>query len=208
MAQEAPHESKVRLLDAALHVIRARGYAATRIDDVCAEAGLTKGSFFHHFDSKEDLALAAVEHFGAMADALFEAAPSHRAEDPLERVLGYVDFRIAMLQGALPEFTCLHGTLVQETYDTHPALREACNRYMSAHSARVAQDLAEAKRRHTPAATWSPDGLALHIQAVLQGAFILAKARQGPEVAADCLRHLRRYLELLFTHPQPEEKPA
>jgi TetR/AcrR family transcriptional repressor of nem operon len=47
-----PHGSKVRFLDAAMHVIRAQGYSRTTIDDVCEAAGLTKGSFFHHFDSK------------------------------------------------------------------------------------------------------------------------------------------------------------
>src|ERR1700688_2524190 len=53
---EARHESKTKLLNAALQVIREKGYSATRIEDVCEAAGLTKGSFFHHFKSKEDLA--------------------------------------------------------------------------------------------------------------------------------------------------------
>ena len=58
------HESKTKLLDATLKVVRAKGYSATRIEDVCAEAGLTKGSFFHHFKSKEDLALSAPSRIG------------------------------------------------------------------------------------------------------------------------------------------------
>jgi DNA-binding transcriptional regulator YbjK len=56
-ATESRHESKTRLLQAALAVIRAKGYTATRIEDVCEAAGLTKGSFFHHFSTKEDLAI-------------------------------------------------------------------------------------------------------------------------------------------------------
>ena len=46
---QAQHESKTKLLDATLKVVRQKGYAATRVEDVCAEAGLSKGSFFHHF---------------------------------------------------------------------------------------------------------------------------------------------------------------
>jgi TetR/AcrR family transcriptional repressor of nem operon len=43
---------------------------------------------------------------------------------------------------------------------------------------------------------------------VIQGAFILAKAKGSPEVAGECLGHLRRYLEMLFDQPEPkEEKP-
>jgi AcrR family transcriptional regulator len=42
-----------KLLDAAVPVIRAKGYSAARVEDIRAEAGLTKGAFFHHFASKE-----------------------------------------------------------------------------------------------------------------------------------------------------------
>ncbi len=193
-----PHDSRVRFLDAALHVFRSKGYAATRIEDVCLAAGLTKGSFFHHFKSKEEMALAAADHFAAMAGGFFGAAPYQQATDPLERLLGYVDFRKAILRGKLPDFTCLFGTLVQETYDTHPVIREVCDRYISAHAAAVARDVALAKRLYAPKARWSAEGLAFFIQAVIQGSFVLAKAKQGPEVAAECLDHLRRYLETQF----------
>jgi TetR/AcrR family transcriptional regulator, transcriptional repressor for nem operon len=203
--KQVQHDSKVKLLDAALHVIRAKGYSATTVEDVCHEAGLTKGSFFHHFKSKEELALAAADHFGAMAEGLFSNAPYRALADPLERLLGYVDFRRSILAGELPDYTCLLGTMVQETYETHPAIREACNRNISAHAATVAKDIAEAKERYTPDAPWSAESLALFTQAVLQGAFILAKAKNGPEVAQDSVGHLRRYLEFLFAQTSVKE---
>jgi TetR/AcrR family transcriptional repressor of nem operon len=198
------HESKTRILDAALHVVRAKGYAATTIDDICQAASLTKGSFFHHFKSKEELALAAADHFADMAADLFAAASYRSAVDSLERLLGYVDFRIAILRGDLAEFTCLLGTMVQETYETHPAIRAACDRHISDHAAEVAKDIVEAKRRYAPDATWSAESLGLYTQAVVQGALILAKAKHGPEVAVECLRHLRRYLEMLFAQSRSE----
>ena len=193
--------AKSRILDAALRVIRTKGYNATTVDDICTAAGLTKGGFFHHFDSKEALALAAAEHFSLMASGLFAAAPYRAETDPLKRLLGYVRFRSDIMRGELPEFTCLLGTMVQETYETHPAIREACDRYISAHAAEVAKDVAEAKRRYAPNAPWSAESVALFTQAVIQGSFILAKAKHGPKVATDSLDHLRRYLETLF-HPR------
>ena len=57
----ASPDSRTRLLNAAIDVIRTRGYSATRVEDICAAAGLTKGSFFHHFKSKDEIALAVVE---------------------------------------------------------------------------------------------------------------------------------------------------
>jgi len=194
----AQRESKTRILDAAMSVIRSKGYSATTVDDICRTASLSKGSFFHHFKSKEELALAAAEHFSTMAADFFAEAPYRAAVDPLDRLLGYVDFRSAILRGELPEFTCILGTMVQETYETHPPIRKACDQYISAHAAEVAGDIEAAKRLYAPNATWSAESLGLFTQAVVQGAFILAKARHGPAIAVECLAHLRRYLELQF----------
>lgn len=194
-------DARIRLLDAAMQVIRAQGYSATTVDDICRAAGVTKGAFFHHFESKEDLALAAAAHFSQMAERLFGTAPYREAADPLDRLLGYIDFRTAIIEGPLPQFTCLLGTMVQEAYDTHPAIRRACDTYIGAHVARVASDIEAAKALYVPQATWSAQSLALHTQAVLQGAFILAKAQGGPEVARACVAHLRRYIEFLFQRP-------
>lgn len=202
MSTDAPVDGRTRLLDAALRVIRTRGYHAARVDDVCAEAGLTKGAFFHHFASKEDLAVAAAAHFSAMSDALFADAPYRRVADPLDRLLAYVDYRASLMQGELPDITCLLGTMVQETYDTSPAIRDACDRCIRHHVADVATDVVEAKRRHAPRARWSAEGLAFYMQAAIQGAFILAKAGGSPQPAVDAMRHLRRYIEMLFRSPQ------
>ena len=199
---EPRHESKTKFLDAALHVFRSKGYSATRIEDVCETAGLTKGSFFHHFDTKESLALAAAEYWGINTSGLFASAPYRAVPDPLARLLAYVDFRKAILQGELPQFTCLVGTMVQEVYDTHPAIREACDRSISEHAATLEADIAECMRHYGVKGDWTARSLALYTQAVIQGAFILAKAKGGPAVAADCIDHLRRYLELLFVQPK------
>jgi len=198
----AQHESKTRILDAAMQVIRAKGYAATTVDDVCAAAGLTKGSFFHHFKSKEELALSAIAYFDAMAERVFAHAPYRALADPFDRVLGYVDFRATILGGELYQYTCLLGTLVQETYATHPDIRAACDRGMSAHIADLTRDIEAAKERYAPAAPWSAESLGYFIQTVLQGSFIFAKAKQGPEVARANLAHLRRYLCDLFGQPE------
>jgi len=205
--QESQHESKVRLLDAAMHVIRAKGYTATRVEDICEEAGLTKGSFFHHFKSKEDLAMAAAEHFSAFADGVFAGALYKSRSDPLERLLGYVEFRKGILRGDLPDYTCLLGTMVQETYETHPLIRETCDRCIGAHAATLVPDIEAAIRKYGIQPGWTVESLAYYTQAVVQGAFILAKAQQSAEVAAACLDHLGRYLKLLFLY-SPAKKDA
>jgi len=196
--------SRKKLLDASLHVIRSKGYEATTVDDICAAAGLSKGSFFHHFKSKEDLAVAAADFWIVGTTALFASAPYHAPADPLDRLLAYVDFRKSLLMGDLPEYTCLVGTMVQETYETHPAIRQICETSITGHAATLVPDIEAAIRQRGVRGDWTAESLALYTQATIQGAFILAKAKLSREVAAQCIDHLRRYLELLFSpiHPQ------
>jgi TetR/AcrR family transcriptional regulator, transcriptional repressor for nem operon len=190
--------ARQKLLDAAFALIREKGYTATSVEDLCAHAGVTKGAFFHHFRSKDALAVAAANHWAEVTDVFFENAPYHKLEDPLERLLGYIDFRKSILKGEVAEFTCLVGTMVQEVYETSPEIRAACDASISGHAARLEADIAEAMGRYGVCAEWTARSLALHTQAVLQGAFILAKAKGGPKVAAASIDHLRRYIELLF----------
>lgn len=193
--------TRTKLLDAARDVIRVRGYTATTVDDICAAAGVTKGSFFHHFPSKEQLGIAAIEQFNEAAATIFGSAPFSSMPDPRDRVLGYVDFRASILTREIAQFTCLLGTMVQEVYATHPDLREACDRGMSEHVADLTRDIEAAKQRYAPDAEWSAESVGYFMQSVLQGAFIFAKAKQNPRVAVESLGHLRRYLEVLLGQP-------
>jgi TetR/AcrR family transcriptional regulator, transcriptional repressor for nem operon len=202
MGIQSHHSSKTKLLNAALNVIRTKGYAATTVDDICHAASVTKGSFFHHFKSKDDLALSAAAHWGEMTEGFFASAPYHQSQDPLERILGYVDFRGEILRGELPDYTCLLGMLVQETYATHPDIRAACDKGMSTHVANLMRDIEAAKNLYAPDAQWTAESVGYFIQSVLQGAFIFAKAKQGPEVVRENLAHLRRYLGLIFNQPR------
>jgi TetR/AcrR family transcriptional regulator, transcriptional repressor for nem operon len=211
------HQSKARLpkagarqtlLDAALSLIREKGYSSTSVNALCTQAGVTKGAFFHHFKSKDALAVAAANHWAAITGAFFDTAPYHKHTDPLDRVLGYLDFRKGILKGEIAEFTCLVGTMVQEVYGTNPDIREACQASISAHAAKVETDIAKAMKRYRVRASWTAESLALHTQAVLQGAFIMAKAKGGAAIAAASIDHLRRYIELLFQPAKRKRKEA
>jgi TetR/AcrR family transcriptional repressor of nem operon len=198
--------ARQKLLNAALGVIREKGYVAATVDELCARAGVAKGSFFHHFKDKEALGVAAAHYWSETTGAFFAAASYHKHKDPFDRVLGYIEFRRSILTGEVAEFTCLVGTMVQEIYDTNPAIRDACDASISGHAEEIEADIAEAMKLHGIRAKWTAKSLALHTQAVLQGAFILAKARGGAEIAISSVDHLRRYIELLFQPQTAKER--
>ena len=186
-------------MEAAVAMVRERGFAATSVDDLCKQAGVTKGAFFHHFANKEQLGVEAARHWDEMTSAFFAAQAYRQLDDPLERVLGYIDFRREILAGEVSEFTCLVGTMVQEAYQSAPAIRDACDITISKHAAVIGQDIEAAIQTYgIEPDGWDAASLALHTQAVLQGAFILAKARGGPEIAVQSVDHLKRYVSLLF----------
>ncbi len=207
MSNEAPDKpvtenARIRLLTAALHIIRGKGYGATTVDELCAAAGVTKGAFFHHFKSKEALGVAAAQYWSQMTGGLFAGAPYHQPADPLARVLAYIDFRSELIDGPVEGFTCLVGTMVQEVFGSSPAIRDACADSIFGHAATLEEDIALAMQRYGTPLGLSAADLARHTQAVLQGGFILAKAAGEPEaaraVALETAAHLKRYVQLLF----------
>jgi len=193
-----PHDSKEKIIAAATRVFRTKGYAATTVEGVCLEAGLTKGSFFHHFKGKEEMAIASVDQWNDAVEILFSSAGYQAASDPVDRLLGYLDVRFQLIQGEMVEYTCLIGTLVQEVYASHDGIRSVCEEGLSGHIASLARDVEQAKSMYCPNAEWSAESVGFLMQSVLQGSFILAKATGNPDVIRGSILHLKRYLESLF----------
>ncbi len=194
-----PTSARSKLLEVATTIVRQKGYAATSIDDLCKAAGVTKGAFFHHFPSKEALAVAGAQAWTDHAQArIFTDALWMRPADPLDRVLAHLDFRLGMIDGPAEGFTCFVGTMVQEAYTSNDNIRAACDASITAYAERLAEDIQAAIDRHGIGHGVTALGLAYHIQAVLQGAFILAKSQGDPAVARGSVIHLKRYVEMLF----------
>ncbi len=191
-------DARTRLLEAARDVIRRKGFAATSVDDLCQSAGVTKGAFFHHFKTKDALGVAAANFWAESTSALFASAPYHEPDDPLDRVLAYLDFRKGIIGGETFEYTCLVGTMTQEVHDSAPAIRDACAASIFGHAVTLEADIEAARALRGIDADWTAESLARHTQAVLQGGFILAKAAGDPDLARESVDHLIRYVRGLF----------
>lgn len=190
-------EARERLLQAAMGLVRRQGFAATSVDDLCAAAGVTKGAFFHHFASKDDLGAALVQYWTESTAAMFAAAPYHALPDPLDRVLAYIELRKGFLELPLAEFSCVAGTMVQETWATHPNVRAAAEAAVRAGAAHVEGHLAQALAAHPVPGVTAAD-LAVFFQVAVQGGIVAAKALDDPAPARAAFDHLARYLRLMF----------
>jgi len=86
-------DTKEKLTQAALGLIWESGYGATSVDDICAKAGVKKGSFYHFFKSKADLEVAALEAHWQRNKQMWNDLFSP-ATPPIERLENYFDFML------------------------------------------------------------------------------------------------------------------
>jgi TetR/AcrR family transcriptional repressor of nem operon len=196
-------DSREKLFAATITSVVEKGYAATTVDEICEAAGVTKGAFFHHFPSKQSLTAAAVSDWTEKCDAFYGAAPYHQFDDPLQRFLGYLDFRKETLRAPAALTSCVVGLLIREVYETHPEILHACEEFISSQVANVESDIADAMELYGVHPHWTPKSLALHVQSVLQGIHLLAKSGEDIRIANESIDHLRCYVEMLFRRPEP-----
>ena len=197
--------TRERILDAAQGLILERGYSGMTVDDVLAAVDLTKGAFFHHFRTKDDLALALLTRF-AERDAQIYQETRDRAEklsdDPLQQLLIFVRLFEEMFDGmAEPYPGCLFASYLYELQlfgdDTRELIRASFERWRSL----LREKIEAVFRKYPPQAKVDASHLADAFTVVLEGAFITGKAMNEPQVVADQLRLYRNYVELLFRQP-------
>lgn len=195
-----PRRGSARLapLDAAIGLVRKQGWSATGVDQLCAAADVTKGAFFHYFASKDELGVAAAQHWSDATGPLFAKADYHQHVDPLDRIFGYIAFRGAIAKGPLEAFSCFAGTTVQEVFATSDPMRVACRASIVGHADKLAEDFRLAIALHPPRLPVTAESLAIYTQTVLQGGFVMSKARGDRAPLLEALAHLKNYLTLLF----------
>lgn len=201
-AAPARGAARSAILDAALNLVRKQGWTATTVDQLCAAAHVTKGAFFHHFSSKEALGVAAAKHWSDATAPLFASADYHDRADPYDRVIGYLDFRTRLAEGPLEAFTCFAGTTLQETFATSEPIRSACGATIYDHAGTLVEDLRSTIKTYPPRLPVTAESLAIYTQTVLQGGFVLSKAKGDRAPFLEAITHAKQYLSMLFNREQ------
>ncbi len=106
MAQQRSEETRTKILLAAEMLFAQEGYEATGVAEICAEAGVSKGAFYHHFDSKQAVFLQLLNQWLARLDAQMESirAENPDAEQALIAIASVAGGVFAAAEGRLPIF--------------------------------------------------------------------------------------------------------
>lgn len=206
MPKKAPSKKRERdpvgtrqaLIDATVRLMLKQGFAGTSVDMICKEAGMTKGSFFHHFESKEAIGKAAVEWWGQMGTALYNVAWLNTTVGPLERLHQMLDIMTGFTMRKDQDCVCMVGMMSQELASTNPVMQTACSKELQSWTNSVAKMLTEAKKLHKPATDFDPKAVAWFLNSLWQGSMLVGKASRSQEMIRHNLQLARSYVNGLF----------
>jgi len=191
-----------KILDSAQELIFKHGFTATTLDLVLKDAKLTKGAFFHHFSSKDDLALALIERYLAnekgMLAKLIEGAETV-TRDPYQQILIIIGFIIQAIEDETPlSHGCLFASYAFEMSGFDARTKELAREGFTVWRKVIGAKMAEMMEKHPPRIPTDPYDLADTMLAAFEGGVVIARMENDPQVIARKMAEFRKYVELLF----------
>ncbi|MCU7922231.1 MAG: TetR/AcrR family transcriptional regulator [Candidatus Thiodiazotropha sp. (ex Dulcina madagascariensis)] len=178
-------DTKDRILATARELFHGRSYADVGIKEICTMARVQKGSFYHFFPSKQDLAMAVIDDMaddwahGFVAEAFDEALRPIERLDYMVDAVYYWQKAAKTIEGRMPG--CLFGNLALEVSTRDEVIRARLNAVFTKASERFHETLEQAVEigEIPPLDT---EATATAMLAYLEGVILLAKTRNDPEV--------------------------
>ncbi len=195
-------ETRERLMDIAEAAILTKGFGATSIDEIIAEAQITKSGFFYHFRDKNELARALLQRYvdrdeEVLDDIFLRARELH--DDPLHAFL--IGLKLfAEMMADLPKG---HPGCLIATYCYNERLfdREVCDLNRQAVLAwrqRFLTELNEISKIYPPRDKVDLEALADMVSSTVEGGIVMSKALGQPKILAEQILLFRSYVKLLF----------
>jgi TetR/AcrR family transcriptional repressor of nem operon len=192
MARPSSHDVRERLLEAGVQTFSKSGFNGCSVQDITDAAGVPKGSFYNHFESKEVLAAAALEHYWTAGTCDQLRILTRTDLSPRERLRSY--FEAATSEIARIDFTCgcLIGNMAAELSDHSPVIAAQLSAIFIGWSRQVGACIRDAQAAGDLASTADPDQLAAFVLNAWEGALLRARIEKTE-------RPLRQFIETLFT---------
>lgn len=191
-----------RLMAVAEIAILEKGFAATSIEEIIAEVGVTKGGFFYHFPDKSALVKAILERHVDVEEGWFEALFNRaraQSDDPLQEFLGFLSILRDEMEslpdvhpGCLIAVCCFQERLFER--DVHDIAAGNLLRWRERFHARFRTIAA----KYPPKIDVDLEALADMLTALTDGAIILSKTVRQKEALPRQIELYRRYVEAVF----------
>jgi len=189
--------TRQQLIEKAAGLFNQRGYEATSIADVMAATGLQKGGVYRHFDSKEELTLAAFDYaVGVMRERFVDALS--RVSEPVDRLRAIIKvYERIPLDPPVPGGCPMLNAAV-EADDTNPLLRQRAVSVMDDMRRVIKRAVRDGVQAKTIQQHVAPDTVAVVFICTLEGAIMMSKLYGNQSAMRLAVRHLEQYLESIM----------
>jgi len=194
--------TRERILATAMDLALQQGHVATSIDEIIAQSGITKGTFFYHFPSKKALSVALIEKFSAnQIDALEScmAKANKLSNDPLQQLLIFVGLIQELRGQQQSRIGCLYASYSYENQledeDITPIVTETMNRWRD----ELGNKIKEIIKCYPPRSSIDPYQLSDMFMVTLEGAYVLSRLMKRTDIVEIHLEHYKTYLTSLFS---------
>lgn len=194
--------TKNRILDVAQEAMLDRGFGGMSLDSVIDDAGITKGTFYYHFEGKAELARALIERFAEMdREHLLdtEERASRLSNDPLQQLLIAVGLSIEDVSEpeAIPA-GCLYAAFCYQTGLFEPEVMQIVRDAVLFWRENLTVKFREIMELYPPNAEVTPEELADQFLVAFEGGFVMMRSLDDNTQLVAALKTYRNYLELLF----------
>lgn len=169
-AQEVPH--RVRLLDAGTTSVFTYGSHGTTVDGVLAAAHVPKGSFYHHFGTKENFIAEVLDRWAETQTMLLRRWAGDAKLTVPERISGYYDELVEAFRTSNWLWSCMAGKLSNEMAVESEAARIQLARIFTEWKSEISALLGEGQQRGEVRTDRETDALADVMLALIEGAFV------------------------------------
>lgn len=196
------NETRERILDIAEAGVLAKGFGATSIDEIIAEAGITKSGFFYHFRDKNELARGLLSRYEGRLQQLLASIFGRAAElsdDPLQRLLlGLTLFaeHMAALPGGHPG--CLVATMSYQDQLFNREVRSMVTTIVQGWTGFFLAMVEEVVAAYPTREPVDAPRLARAVCCAIDGAIIMSKSLGDPSVLPEQMLMARNYVKMLF----------
>jgi len=179
--------TRAHLIDVGLELMRKHGYGATGLQEILHAAGVPKGSFYHHFGSKEAFTAAVIERYFTLAAGHGRKVLGNTRQAPLNRLRRYFEELIATAGQSAAIPGCLMGSLSLEVAASSPLLQGCLSSSFTHWQTAVASVLHEAVEKGELPKSAKPDSLAGFILNSWEGALLRSQADKSDAPLKDFL---------------------
>ena len=187
-------QTKARIIHQAAELFNLKGYAGSSIADIMQATGLKKGGIYNHFQSKDELALAAFDHAASLlSQRIWSVVKTKR--NAIERLDALVSAYLTYIDNPPIIGGCPILNTAIETDDTDSLLRDRALAAVNSWRSLIVRIIEKGIKKGEVKATVEPDTVATIIICNIEGAIMMSKLEKNPIHLTRAVAHLQSYIQ-------------